>query len=114
MNSATPQDTQDHMLGSGALSWDWWRNEVTVNADTPDWESVLTIEGEDENISFTIRHSTIMRIARKIIRNKPEYASDELVRQCRNLVFNADETDFDASSADELLQVTVFGKVVYG
>ena len=24
MKTATPQDTFDHMIGSGALSYEWW------------------------------------------------------------------------------------------
>jgi hypothetical protein len=45
---------------------------------------------------------------------RPEYASDALVRECRNLIFAADEIDFDANSADELLQVIVLGEIVFG
>jgi hypothetical protein len=36
------------------------------------------------------------------------------VRECRNLIFDADEVDFDADSADQLLQVAVLGEIVFG
>jgi hypothetical protein len=116
MKSATPQDTQDHMLGSGALTWSWWLKADVTGEDTPDWAVTLTCETGDESGTATaaISHAAVMTMARQVIRTRPQYATSETIENCRNLVFNADETDFDACSADQLLQMLVLGEIIFG
>jgi hypothetical protein len=115
MNTATPQDTQDHILGSGALGYEWWHAVTETGMDTPDWSAVITADdGDDGEAIATVNHSAVMKAARAIMKDKPKYASDALVRECRNLVFDADNADFDANSADELLQFIVLGEIVFG
>jgi len=115
MKSATPQDTQDHMLGAGAFTFSWWRKAVITGEDTPDWSATLTIEDGNGGLKTeVINHHLVLAAARKVIQHKPEYASNALVRECLNLVFNGDEADFDAPSSDELLQVMTLGEIVYG
>lgn len=115
--TAITQVTQDHMLGSGALSWSWWLNAAVTGADTPAWEAALTIEDpyeEGKTRTAVVSHDVVMTTARLIVSDRPQYASDALVRECRHLLADADEADFDASSANELLQVIVLGKIAYG
>jgi hypothetical protein len=115
MKSATPQDTQDHILGAGALSFDWWLKADTKNFDTPEWECTITGgEGDSDDKTVVVNHAAVMKAARAILKKSPPYVTSALIRECRNLVFNVDECDFDANSADELLQVVVFGEVIYG
>ena len=52
-----------------------------------------------------------MAMARQVIRTRPQYASGETIENCRNLVFDNDETDFDACSSDQVLQLLVIGKI---
>jgi predicted component of viral defense system (DUF524 family) len=129
IRSATPQETFDHMLGSGATSYTWWvyvkMLKVIEEGVSNDWEAELTCEnGEDATTTTTINHESVMKAAREILR---KYLSDEVelgrsvdqvphtvIRECAHLVFDADETDFDADSADCLLQLMVLGKIVFG
>lgn len=132
INTAGPQDTWDHTFGTGALTWEWWIRVdqkgigPAGDIETPDWSVKLTggapgfdhegyppelTEGE---VTVEVTHKAVMSAARKVLKDRPRYASAALIREARNLVFNVDEADFDAASGDELLQVVVFGDVVYG
>ena len=55
-----------------------------------------------------------MTAARAVLAEPPRFASAGLVRECSHLLFNNDETDFDAPLADELLQFMLLGEIVYG
>ena len=126
MTTATPQDTQDHTLGSGALNWEWWLNATVTGSDTPEWEAVLTIDdGDGGTKTVTVNHALVLTTARYVVANAGktlrtpqggEYPawSGELERECRNLLTDAGEADLDASSADELLQLMVLGEVPFG
>jgi hypothetical protein len=115
METATPQDTFNHTIGAGALSYGWWLNTRVTGEDSPDWTATITADdGNDGEVTVTIRHQTVLTAARAVLASRPEYASDALVRECGHLIFDAGETDFDAASSDELLQVMVLGKIIYG
>lgn len=121
INSATPQDTFDHVFGSGATSYSWW---VTVEGqgDTNmaavyqplQWQVLVTADDGDGTLkTVLVNHQTVMHAARTIVADD-SYANTILRRECRNLVFDADEADFDACSGDVLLQYIVLGGLVYG
>jgi hypothetical protein len=122
MRTATPQETFDHLLGAGGTSYHWWLDEklTGVAADgtvTEDWTAEMTCEsGYDDPPSKTavISHKTIMKAAREVMAELPQYASKTMQGECAHLVFNADETDFDAGTSDELLQYMVLGEIVFG
>jgi hypothetical protein len=121
MQTASPQDTFDSLFGSGAMMYSWWIDAEFTGIDsgghiqTIDWTAKVTADdGNDGETVATIDHKAILKAARQVMKARPEYASDALVRECRNLIFDADELDFDANSADEILQVIVLGEIVFG
>jgi hypothetical protein len=119
MKTATFTDTFDHMLGSGALQFSWWRGCKVTGAPngepTEAWSAELTAEDGAREHTATINHAAVMRAARAIMAGKGgEYVSDATKRECKALVFDADDCDFDAATADEVLQVIVLGEVVFG
>ena len=121
MSAAAPQNTFDHMIGSGAFQWSWWLNlEVTGETDdtgtvSDDWAAEITCEdGNGGRVTRTIGHKEVMAAARKVMAELPRYASQSLARECSHLVFDADSADFDAPLADELLQFMVLGEIVFG
>jgi hypothetical protein len=114
MKTATPQNTFDHMMGAGALSWSWWASAPAKGAGTPGWKVALTGGYPGEEKTATVTYAVVLKAARAVTGNTPEGASAALVRECRHLIFDAEETDFDAASSDELLQLIVFGKIIYG
>jgi hypothetical protein len=121
MITASPQDTYDHIFGSGATSYSWWRGLKTEDIDLETfkvedgWSVLVTCEdGNDGRRSVVVDHHAIMRYARRLISEPPQYAGDAVIRECKHLLFNAEETDFDADSADQLLQFIVLGEIVFG
>lgn len=120
INSATPQDTFDHVFGSGATSYSWW---VTVegqgDTDMSDvdqplaWVVLVTAEGGDGHLKTAyVTHSTVMHAARLIVADD-DYRGSVLREECRNLIFDADEADFDSIAGDSLLQYIVLGGIIY-
>lgn len=122
IKTASPQDTYDHMFGSGATSYSWWLGtKIVKGVDTqtwnvePDWEVEVTCDNGDEGkTTTTVTHAAVLKAARKVLDSKPQYASETLVVECKNLIFDADEADFDAVVGDELLQLIVLGEIVFG
>lgn len=122
-------DTWTHIMGSGATQWEWYQDtsctpdnvgESDSPADYHNWTFTFTDpgEGDDEPKTYTVGHKDVMQAMRKMVSNdRPEYVSDAAVRECKYFL-NAEtrdfDTDFDACTADEVLQVAAFGKVIYG
>lgn len=131
MKTATPQDTFDHVFGSGALQWEWWLKTVEHNVSrgdvSADWSVDVTADdGNDSQVTVKVDHKRVMKTARYVLAHKGQTAprltpgtpyrawSESLERECSNLIFRADEADFDAPCADELLQLAMLGEVVFG
>lgn len=118
----TPQQTYQYLMGVSAESWDWWVKwedpyDVSFfvdNVPVPnDWKVTGEIEApgpEAGTTRFEITHEKIVRAAKEIA---ARYWHPELVKQCRMLLADADECDFDAGTGDSLLQYVVFGDIVY-
>lgn len=136
MNPATARDTADLIIGSGADQYDWYQGSESAHVwdesgnAFDDWHvTYLMIDADDPNTEPVRRvdfdHRVVMKWARYVLANPvkmlrtttgTEYPawSDALERECRHLVFNVQECDFDASSADELIQLAAYGEVVFG
>ena len=126
MKEATPQETFDHMLGAGALGYDWWIS-VEVKGVSPegdaqdDWEAFLTCEdGNDGHKVVRISHHIVMETAKKLVmiyllgvKQAEQYVGAEALEGCAHLLFAPDEADFDAASSDCLLQYIVLGEVIF-
>jgi hypothetical protein len=119
VKSATPKDTWDHMFGSGATTYSWWlKLKFTGVHDgevEPGWSCELTCDnGNGGRKTKIVSHVVVMSYARHVMSHDIEYIGEATKRECRNLVFDADDVDFDAASADNLLQYIVLGEVVFG
>jgi hypothetical protein len=120
INTAKPQDTYDHMFGSGATSYSWWLSTKTTGVDSnfkasDDWSVEVTCDdGNEGRKTTTVNHAAVMKAARQVLDTPPKYGSGALVQECKHLIFDNDETDFDAASGDELLQFIVLGEIVFG
>jgi hypothetical protein len=120
--AVTPEQTDTIFLGSGADSYSWYW-DATVRTDDTGWTFTFRDGAEDEEHpeqgkAYTLTHKDVMRAARKIVAKGGQQTakvSDECVRECRTLVFkDPEDCDFDADTADQVLQVAAFGAVVYG
>lgn len=122
INAAKPQDTYDHIIGAGHIgAYSWWLGAKSLthkgsDIDVPaHWTVEVTCEtGEGGSKTVLVDHKAVMRAANRVVNNRYDAASEKLVRECRHLVFNADDADLDAPMADELLQLIVLGEIVFG
>lgn len=128
--TASAQDTFDHIFGSGAQSYSWyytrfdaywgvsetgnvvdgWVARISMEHPTADWPA---------NVTAFITHERILKTAVELVGNfllgnRMDFMGEGVVRECANLIFNPEATDFDADYADQLLQYMVLGKIVYG
>lgn len=116
----TEQDVFDHIMGAGAFTFPWWYDVEYAGIEGLDvhdfWSATIWVENPDdglETIIFAVDHAQIMATLDVIANAAPEYVSRETVKQARLLLNDPDEADFDACTADEVLQVMAFGDVVY-
>lgn len=123
VNSATPGDTLDHAFGSGATSYSWWTathylnftvDQWVAGTAPDDWEVELTAENPDGpgTVSKVVTHKTFMAAARRIVAGNPKLNKVN-TDACRDLIFDADEADIDASIGDCILQVAMFNDTPY-
>src|SRR6516225_7247098 len=110
------------MLGAGGLSYYWWQSvDVTGAPDdeaTDDWAAELVCEDGNEDFkTVTISHSSVIETAKKLTAlwlSDPEAAENavgqEALLNAARLIFAPDECDFDAGTADCLLQYMVLGE----
>lgn len=119
MAGITHADTYTHFVGSGALSYPWY---TTVSMTPDDWtlpdsayqDWCLEWTDPDSGQRHRVTHDDILRAARLFAGAMPPvHATSAAVRECRNLLHRPDEVDFDANSADEVIQVAGLGQIVY-
>lgn len=121
----TPQDTNMVFIGSGALSFPWYL-EIATTGDantlepTDDWSVTFALPAEDEETPgkrYTLNHKAIMRAVSKIVHGgvRGIERTGTVREQCRILRRDgAEECDFDAGTADCVMQVAALGEVIYG
>jgi len=112
---ATSEDTYIHFLGSGALDYGWWGVDEWLGDEKSDWRIRLIERDDDRNPVglYTLTHKKIMSAVYKIARTVVPYAEGETRKQCKAFLKDVDDADFDAGTADNVIQVALFGEVRY-
>lgn len=120
MAAITHADTYTHFVGSGALSYPWY-TQVRMTPD--DWtlpdsayqDWCLEWTDPESGQRHRVAHQDILRAVHRFAGDRPPaHATRAAVRECRNLLRRPDEVDFDAASADEVIQVAGLAEIVYG
>ncbi|MES9589945.1 hypothetical protein ABWK57_13950 [Streptomyces sp. NPDC094045] len=115
MKTPTPEETFDHILGACPDSYSWWDLDTNVTGTTvpDDWEVKGTVDDLNGGPALPVQlgHVDIVRAIRK---KAGKYVPRSAQRSCSDFIFRRDEADFDAGTADEVLQVAALGEVVYG
>lgn len=121
---ATQQDSEIHIMGSGCVeAYSWYvraqRNFVYGGDEftAPDgWSYDLTMESGESTPDKTVivDHDKIVDAMRLIADGNVHNVSTECERACTAFLHDPEDADFDACSADEVLQVLAYGEVVYG
>lgn len=116
----TPQDTADHFFGAAIDHYSWWSHfegSWDFRESAPDdWSMTVRIDNPNGPGKLTriVTHSMLMGAVRTILRGDGKYVSDATRQECRNFMFDRGATDFDADTADQVVQMAVLGEVVYG
>lgn len=127
MGKITPTDTHDTFMGSGALSYPWWRiTETTGKAfeldPADDWAVTVREYDPDHDKEgdklTTFDHKTLNKAVNTLARTgkdkKPEGMNPDVLSECRTFIADPNDADFDADAADQVMQYAAFGKVIYG
>lgn len=122
-NKITPQETFSMFIGSGALSYPWYEeiafNNTGDDIDPPDdWSVTFELPrefAENEGKRYTLNHKLIMRAVHKIVSGQQKGINPNGVvrQQCRIMLRDFEDCDFDAGTADCVLQAVAFDDVVY-
>lgn len=122
----TGTDTWDHFIGSGATFYPWYGVE-SHRPERDDW--IVRFRDatcpEDKRV-YVLDHKRVMvallKCARAYLRHVEgtplytwcEFISVDTLREAYVFLADPDCADFDADTADQVLQVAAFGKVIYG
>lgn len=127
----TGADTWTHFIGSGALSYPWYDVVSHYAPEADVWRLSFT-DGCDAMVQpdrvYALYHERVMRTVRSLARAYPDHwdcaavdssdlpfgASLEVMRQCALFLADPEYAGFDADTADQVMQVCAFGKVIYG
>ncbi|MFJ8699478.1 hypothetical protein [Streptomyces ardesiacus] len=115
----TQQDTYDHIFGSGFDMYGWWgiiRPEWDQREPAPHgWSVLVSVEtGDHVWRDILVTHSVILSAMRKLATGDVKYATDSVAEACRDFLNDPEDADFDAGTADEVMQMATLGEVVYG
>ncbi len=102
----TNEEVDDNVLGSGVTTWPWWHSVD----ESPDGKGYVAVIEDPDNcedtITFEFSRSAVRTQVTKIMMGQSS-ANDRIVGYLR-------DDDPDADAMDCVLQLVVFGEIVYG
>lgn len=117
LDYVTVEFTNDAFLGSGALDYSWYQKIVIEETDTSWTLTFADLDDEpvkDEQSIYTVTHKSVLKAVAKIASGQKR-AGDRCRDDCQLMVDGSmDDVDFDADTADQVLQIAAFGKIIYG
>lgn len=100
----TAEETDDNVTGAGAESWEWYRSEIEQKGDR--YEVVMDDPNGDTPVTYTFTRARVRTVVTEIAMGKHNVAN-----RIRNYI-KAD--DLDADAMDCVIQIIVYGEVVFG
>jgi hypothetical protein len=119
VSKPTQQDTYDHIFGSSFDIYDWWgpvRPDWDQRKEAPHGWSVLVPVRDGETNGWRkvlVTHSVILGAMRKVAKGDVKYTSPAAIEACKDFLKDPDDADFDANTADEVMQIATLGELVY-
>jgi hypothetical protein len=117
MRTASPQDTEMMIFGSGFSAYQHWGSLTPMFAHPvpDDWEWLVEYwEINDESWKVaTVTHEIVMRSVQLIAKGDVLGTPGYTVMQCRLLMFDSEEADLDSNDVDVVLQLAIFGEIRY-
>jgi hypothetical protein len=115
----TPQDTYDHIFGSCFDVYDWW-GPVESDWDRQEaapygWSvTVPVLDGDNNWRDVKVSHFIILGAMLRLAEGDVMYASESVALDCGEFLKDPENADFDAATADEVMQMVTLGEIVYG
>lgn len=102
----TDEDIETHIFGSGFQTWEWWHNFESF-----DWGYRIHAENpvNDNDFSRDCSYDDIRRTVGEILSGKHDFT----IARAQLANGNVDEMDLDSDGADQIMQIAVFGEVVF-
>ncbi|MFF3416803.1 hypothetical protein ACFYW9_19200 [Streptomyces sp. NPDC002698] len=115
----TQQDTYDHIFGSSFDIHSWWgpvRPDWDRREDAPHgWHVMVPVlDGDSDWRNVMVTHSMILGAMGRLAEGDVKYATDSVELECREFLKDPENADFDAATADEVMQMVTLGEIVYG
>lgn len=117
------QDTYDHIFGSCFDMYGWWgavRPEWDQRERAPHGWSVLVPvrdadrDGDNKWRTTMVTHSVLMGAIRRIADGSVhKYVPSEAKDACKDFLQDPESADFDADSADVVMQVACLNEVAF-
>jgi len=105
----TDEETDDHVTGSGADQWEWYATYIGISDGN---YTVFMYDGvsedEEDRRLFRFTRGAVRSMVTKVMMGKTE-----IQRGSRNYEAFKDD-DPDAVAMDSLIQLVVYGRIVYG
>lgn len=103
----TDEETDDNVLGSGADQWEWYDSAIEWDDVKCVYRVIMQHENDDDlSIPMSFTRGKVRSTASEIMVGEHNL-NDRIVGYFRN-------DDPDADAMDCLIQVIVYGKVVFG
>ena len=102
------EDIDLHIMGSGFNMWEWW--QALNNQPSEGFIGVAAENPYDGGVvTKRVLYDDIRRVIGEILSGQHDFtiAREQLANG------NLDEIDLDADGADQIMQIAVFGKVVF-
>ena len=108
-------DIDLHIMGSGCFMWGWWYSVDTAPVSPGFLIKVMDPNHDDEVLSKVITYRSIRRVLSNICADA--YPNAEFYSSAKRTIMEGIRTgdwDFDSDAADQIMQIAMFGKVVFG
>lgn len=130
MRSPTQKDVFEHLFGSGATVYSWYRETIYKNKAAKDawgsgldvnidgWEFVMNMENPEAGgvLPITFNHDMLMNALKTIadLSIPIKFMPSATRREVQVLLSEPDHADFDANDADCVLQFAAYGRIHFG
>lgn len=105
-----PEEIESMIHGTGMLTWSWWRRapEKQVRNGVTGWLMRYNCPDDTGKNAMWIPEQGLVDAAAKYLATRAPLDSDERDARDESLGY------FDAVGADSVVQIAIFGEVVYG
>lgn len=103
----------ENIIDDGGYAIGYWVSKGHHDADAHTYKVTLQDECVDEWKSKTITYQDLYDASKKLASGEVKVNS-ATKKVCQQIVTDASDVDYDADDADVIIQVALFGEIVFG